>query len=180
MFHFNQRAKFILFFLLILVSGSGWIWVSRPSVVEGHQTIKAEAIVGRPAPLFALTTLTGEHFDLAEQQGTPVLLNFWATWCGPCRAELPALQATAQQYAGQVKIVAVDQAETPAAVRRYAEELGLTFIIPMDTEGSVGNLYNIRGLPTTFFIDENGIIRQVRSGEMDRITLAESIASLLD
>jgi thiol-disulfide isomerase/thioredoxin len=106
------------------------------------------------------------------------VLNFWATWCGPCQRELPALQATATRYEGQVIFAGVDQAEPPETVGPYVERMGLTFHIPLDRDGAVGDRYNVRGLPTTFFIDANGVIRHIWMGEMNSVTLAEGIAKI--
>lgn len=171
--------RWYILFAAILLSGSSWIWISRLPVETASKSAEPSAVIGRLAPNFTLTTLAGETFELAALRGKPVVLNFWATWCGPCRAELPALEATAQQFENEVQIVAVDQAEAPETVQKYVDELALSFTIPLDREGSVGRLYSIRGLPTTFFIDDEGLIRHVWSGEMDRITLAELIAELL-
>jgi peroxiredoxin len=88
---------------------------------------------------------------------------------------LPALQRAAEHYGDSVAVVAVDQGETVETVQRYADELGLTFTIPMDGEGDVGVLYNVKGLPTTFFIDADGVIQSLWMGEMTSVTLAENI-----
>ena len=106
------------------------------------------------------------------------MLNFWATWCGPCKREMPALQGAAQRYHGDVLIVGVDQGEPASTVQEFVDELDLTFDIPLDTDGAVGSRYNVRGLPTTFFIDGDGVIQEIWSGEMNAITLAEKIESI--
>jgi peroxiredoxin len=92
---------------------------------------------------------------------------------------LPALQAAAERYDDRVLIIGVDQGEEAETVQKYVDQLGLTFPIPMDSEFAVSALYNVRGLPTTFFIDPDGVIRQVWLGEMNSITLAEGVAELL-
>ena len=137
-----------------------------------------EPAIGYVAPDFALTTLEGEEFSLREMRGTPVVLNFWATWCGPCRRELPALQAAAERYDGEVLIVGVDQGEAAATVQSFVDELGLTFPIPMDADMDVAQEYNVKGMPTTFFVDADGVIRHIWTGEMNSVTLAEGIAKI--
>ncbi|NJN81193.1 MAG: redoxin domain-containing protein [Caldilineaceae bacterium] len=165
-------------FVILLVLGTGWIWVSRlPAEAQSVQR-NAEPAIGHPAPDFALETLNGENFSLAEHRGTPVVLNFWATWCGPCQRELPSLQAASERYAGQVVIVGVDQSEPAETVQRYVDELALTFAIPMDTDNEVAHRYNVVGMPTTFFIDADGIIRSTWTGEMNSVTLAEGISTI--
>ena len=115
---------------------------------------------------------------LSAQRGTPVVLNFWATWCPPCRAELPELRAASERYAGQVAIVGVNQAETAATVAKSAPELGLTFPIPLDQSGAVSRLYGVRSLPTTFFIDRDGVIRQIQSGPLTEAVLAQLLRTI--
>ena len=170
--------RWILTFFLTLLLGSAWLWWSRVPVDAGETVREPEPAVGHPAPDFALTTLDGEPFTLSDADGMPVVLNFWATWCGPCRNELPALQDAAERYNDRILFVGVDQAEEADVVQSFVDEFGLTFPIPMDSDGAVGQRYNVRGLPTNFFIDSNGLIRNIWSGEMNAITLAEQIEEI--
>jgi peroxiredoxin len=170
--------RWIIIFFLTLILGSVWLWWSRAPVDAVGTVRKPEPAVGHPAPDFALTTLAGEPFMLSDAAGTPVVLNFWATWCAPCRNELPALQDAAERYEGRVLIVGVDQGEAADVVQSFVDEFSLTYPIPMDADGEVGHRYNVRGLPTTFFIDSNGLIRDIWSGEMNAITLAEKIEGI--
>lgn len=166
-------------FFTILVLGGSWIWQNRVPVALSATTRTPQPAIDYPAPAFTLTTLAGDTFDLSAAQGKPVVLNFWATWCGPCQRELPALQAAAERYGDRVLIVGVDQGEEPATVQHYVDQLGLTFSIPLDAEFAVSEQYHVRGLPTTFFIDPQGVIRQMWLGEMNSITLAEGVAEIL-
>jgi len=159
--------------------GLPWLWFNRVSVAVQDDFTVPQPAVNHPAPDFTLTTLDGETFTLSEYQGTPIVLNFWATWCGPCRSEMPALQTTSTRFQDRVAIIGVDQAEGAAEVQRFVEEMGVTFPIPMDSDSTVGSLYAIQGMPTTFFIDRNGIIRHLWIGEMNSVTLAEGIAEIL-
>ena len=98
-------------FILLLVLGSVWIWISRvPLAVQVAKDVP-RPVVGYPAPDFRLKTLDDQTFALSDLRGTPVVLNFWATWCGPCQRELPALQKATQTYVGKVRIIGVDQGE---------------------------------------------------------------------
>ena len=168
-----------LLLFVVLVLGGGWTWWNRVPLEATVDPRTPQPAVGYPAPDFSLTTLEGEPFLLSDQAGTPVVLNFWATWCGPCRRELPALQLAAERWEGEVLIVGVDQAEEAPVVQRYVDELGLTFPIPMDTDSAVAERFNVMGLPTTFFIDGDGVIRTIWTGEMNSITLAEHIAQIV-
>jgi thiol-disulfide isomerase/thioredoxin len=151
-----------------------------PAAFADGQLIAAEGeaypAVGRLAPDFRLPTLDGGSFQLSSMRGKPVVLNFWATWCGPCQNELPALQKAAEHLEGKVVFAGVDQGEDANVVQTYVDKLGLTFTIPMDAGGELGSRYNVKGLPTTFFIDRNGVIQSLWLGEMNSVTLAENIA----
>ena len=171
--------RWTLFLITILVAGSAWIWQSRVPVDYIPASKDPQPAVGHPAPDFTLTTVDGQPFTLSDLNGTPVVLNFWATWCGPCRAEMPELQSAAQRYEPTIRIIGVDQGEDAGTVQSFLDELGVTFSVPMDTEMDIGERYRIIGLPTTFFIDKEGIIRQVWAGEMNGIILAEGISGIL-
>ncbi len=131
--------------------------------------------VGHPAPDFTVTDTSGKTFKLSALRGTPVVLNFWATWCPPCRAEWPELQAGSERLAGQVAIVGLNQGETPDQVRTFAQQLGLTFQIPLDQNMDVSATYGVRSLPTTFFIDRSGVIRDMQIGPLAEATLAQHL-----
>jgi cytochrome c biogenesis protein CcmG/thiol:disulfide interchange protein DsbE len=134
-------------------------------------------VVDAPAPDFSLSGLDGKPTTLAGLRGETVILNFWATWCDPCREELPLLDRLARTYAGSLTVVAVETGEPAAEVRAFTEALGLGWIrVLTDPAGQVGDLYLVRGLPTTFFIDETGMIRRIRIGTLDSAEL-ESILS---
>ncbi len=134
--------------------------------------------MGRVAPDFTLQALDGSTFRLSEQRGKPVVLNFWATWCGPCQNELPAIQKAAEHFGDDVVFAGVDQGEKAEVVQSFADKLGLTFTIPMDADGAIGYNYGVQGLPTTFFIDRNGVVQSLWMGEMNSVTLAENIARI--
>ena len=166
------------FFVILLIAGPFWLWTSRLPVAANPETLTPEPALGRPAPDFTLTTVGGETLQLAAFRGQPVVLNFWATWCGPCQNEMPVLESASQRFAGEVLFVGVDQGEEPAVVAEYIEQIGITFPIPLDTEMAVGDRYNVRGMPITYFVDANGIIRHLWVGEMNAVILAEGIAKI--
>ena len=131
-----------------------------------------------PAPGFALISLNGDSIQLEDYRGKPVLLNFWATWCAPCRLEMPAFQSHFEKYDGEFAIVAVNNAEAPEDVQAFVAELGLTFDILLDPEAEVQHLYLVRGYPTSVLIDADGIVRAQHIGLMTEDQLDEYLQEL--
>ncbi len=153
--------------ILILLAGTAWIWVSRiPSYSGSSQSISAPQ-EGFLAPDFNLTTLAGDNFTLSELRDSPVIINFWASWCPPCRAEMPALQQVFAEYEDLGLIIAAVNATNQDSITEAATFLSenkLTLPIPMDKTGSVSRSYNLHSLPTTIFIDSQGVIRKIIIG----------------
>ena len=171
--------RWTITFFSILLLGSGWLWVSRLPVDASPDVNAPQPAVGHPAPDFTLTRFgTGEKVNLSDLRGKPLILNFWATWCGPCRAEMPALQAAYERYGDDLLVVGVDQGEEGAVVGPFLDEFGITFPILLDGDMAVGREYRIMGLPTTFFIDSQGIIRGVHAGQINSAILAEGIVDM--
>lgn len=110
--------------------------------------------------------MDGETIRLSEMRGKVVALNFWATWCGPCRLEMPDLQDRAELFPDQLVVLGVNFAETAEEVAAFREEVGIDFPLLLDPEGDVQRLYRVLGYPTTFFIDEQGTIRAQHIGLM--------------
>ena len=121
----------------------------------------------KPAPDFVLKDIHGQSINLSQFKGKPVLLNFWATWCGPCREELPSMQRMheASKENGGFHIVAISiDRFNMKKVNKYAEDLNLTFPILVDPDRETRNAYFIRGLPTSYLIDAEGKLRGFVSG----------------
>ena len=112
-----------------------------------------------PAPNFELMNISEEVVSFDEYLGKPILLNFWATWCAPCRIEMPVIQNSFDEYDGELSVIAINNAESKEDVRAFVDEFGLTFDILLDPEAEIQRLYQINGYPTTFIIDSDGVIR---------------------
>ncbi len=111
---------------------------------------------------FALNNLDGESVTLSDLRGKKVMLNFWASWCGPCRIEIPQMIAIHEEYHEDgLEIVAVNLREQPETVEQAVEALGMPFTILLDEQGAVGTAYYVRGIPTSIFINEEGVIEAV-------------------
>lgn len=137
--------------------------------------------IGKPAPDFSLINLAGQPVRLSDFRGKPIMVNFFATWCGPCKDELPRFQATYEQYRDQgFQVILVDLKESPTDVGVFATKLGLTMPIVVDDRGTVaGGQYRLTGLPTTVFVDADGIVRGVQSGPLTAAALKDNVAALL-
>jgi len=125
--------------------------------------------VGDEAPNFMLRDLTGKVMSLSQFRGKVVLLNFWATWCGPCRVEMPAMEQLYQTFPRrEFEILAVSTDSQGAAVTRpFQKQMGFTFPILHDSEYRIGLMYGARTLPVTFMLDRQGIVRQKIFGARD-------------
>jgi peroxiredoxin len=125
--------------------------------------------VGDEAPNFKLRDLAGNVMSLSQLRGKVVLLNFWATWCGPCRVEMPAMEQLYRTFPrGEFEILAVSTDPQGAAVTRpFQKRMGFTFPILHDSEYRVGLTYGARTIPITFMVDRQGIVRQKIFGARD-------------
>jgi peroxiredoxin len=138
--------------------------------------------VGAMAPNFSLQTPDGETFALSDFRGQAVLVNTWATWCGPCRLEMPAMQAVyeARKDEGFV-VLAVNHTDTDTvpAIVDFGEELGLTFPLLVDPGSEIQKAYQVRAYPSSFFVDRDGVIQTVHFGPMTEEQLDGFVDELL-
>jgi thiol-disulfide isomerase/thioredoxin len=136
---------------------------------------------GRRAPALPRERLSGVSTTLpgllAGSGGRPVLVVFWASWCGPCGQEAPALERFSRTTAGRARIVGVDWSDALAGARRFITRHGWTFPNVRDSEGTVGNSYELTGLPSTFVVDSHGRIRGVLRGPQSETTLEHALSS---
>jgi len=130
------------------------------------------------APDFELQSLSGKSVTLSSLRGRPVIVNFWATWCAPCILEMPNLEKFYQRYAGEFEILAVNAGESEEDVRRFVEKIGVTFPILLDPQIETQFLYRVRGLPTTFIVNGDGIIEAVHLGLLSEKQLSGYLAEV--
>jgi cytochrome c biogenesis protein CcmG, thiol:disulfide interchange protein DsbE len=115
--------------------------------------------LGYRAPDFELPDLEGQKVTLSALRGKPILLNFWATWCPPCRQEMPELQEFHRRYGDQIVLVGVNWGEDPKTVKAFLDRLGVSYRNLVDERGTAFVLYRLTGIPESFFIDPEGYIR---------------------
>jgi thiol-disulfide isomerase/thioredoxin len=138
------------------------------------------ADIGQPAPDLRLPLVGGGEQDLAAYRGRPIILNYWATWCEPCRAEMPVFERAQQQYRDQgLVVLGVNYLERDDQILAFEQEVGVTFPSLVDRTGEVTRRWRATGLPTTFLIDRQGIIRDVRVGPFTDDMLKSRLTKLL-
>lgn len=179
----GKKPRFLIASLAVLLLGAGWtLYSTTLPGAEGQQGIAAPQ-QGFPAPHFQLDTLKNEAVALADLEGQVVLLNFWATWCGPCRQEMPAMQRIYDEYQAQgLVVLAVNTTfnDNRQAAAEFAEEYGLTFPILLDEQAQVSEQYRLMATPTTYFIGRDGVIREVvLGGPMAEALLRTRVEDLL-
>ena len=174
----TQRNWYTLTAIVLLLGAAALLWGRVPPGADSGVLPPAPA-VGHPAPDFTLNTLDGEALTLSDLRGQPVILNFWATWCLPCRAEMPELERLHQRLAeAGVVVLGVNQAETAADIASYREEIGISFPTVVDQRMGVSREYLVNSIPTTFFIDREGTIQTLFIGPMTDAVLAENLRTI--
>jgi cytochrome c biogenesis protein CcmG/thiol:disulfide interchange protein DsbE len=134
-----------------------------------------------PAPDFTLTTFDGETITLSDLRGQVVVVNFWASWCGPCRDEAPALQAVWEKYRDRgVLVVGVAYVDNERNSRDFIEEFGLTYPNGADVETRISDRYHIRGVPETFIIDQQGEVAEFIFAAVNEDDLSATLDALLE
>lgn len=137
--------------------------------------------IGDTAPDAAIDPLGGgEDVSLSDYRGEWVLLNFWASWCDPCRDEAPAIEEFANRNRGKVVVVGMDSKENSVDAQQFADEYGLSYQLLHDGEGEMMDSYNVKGLPESFLIDPDGEIALIYRGPVDEEILRQSFEPLIE
>lgn len=133
--------------------------------------------IGAKAPDFQLKTVTGKSVQLSDFKGKKVMLNFWATWCPPCKAEMPEMEQFYKQANKDVVILGVN-IDPQNDVKGFVHNYGITFPILLDSENKVNGIYQILSIPTTYFINRNGVIQNKYTGSMQINMMKQFISQL--
>lgn len=134
--------------------------------------------IGYPAPEISLETLDGSTASLQDFRGHPLVLNFWATWCGPCKEEMPLIADFEERYAPDLVVLGLNYGERKETVQAFVEKNGIPFRILLDPAQSTGADYMVRGFPTTYFIDKDGILRSMHIGQLSEDLLTEYMKTI--
>jgi thiol-disulfide isomerase/thioredoxin len=156
---------------------------TQEKLMDGNQTPtpKAESENSQkaaPAPAFTLTSLAGDPVTLSDHRGQAVMINFWTTWCPPCLAELPLIESFAKNYAEELVVLAVNAGEERARVVDFVNEYGYDLLFLLDSSNSLGEKYQVRGLPTSVFIDQQGLIQAIHIGLLNEDLLSDYLSQV--
>lgn len=168
-----KKQWFVLSAILVLAV----LAIYQSAAVNKEEVAK----VGFKAPQFNLQGLNGQPYSLDQLGGKPVVINFWASWCGPCRVEAPELVKLYKKYGKQVEIYAVNltASDSIEGAKAFANEFGFTFPVLLDDQGEVAKAYRITPIPTTFFVNGDGIIADKVTGLIDPQTLEAKFKQLI-
>jgi len=169
------KSSFFFLFLVVLIAGCGdsgdnKAAALRPTVVNA---------IGDKAVDFTLKTFDGGEFSLSTHAGSPVLINFWASWCGPCRFEGPLMEKLYKRFKGRVVFVGVAIQDSEKGSRKYLQQNGWTFPAGPDVGDRLGVAYNVQGIPKTVIIKRDGTVGYIQSGVMPEEYLAAKIEGIL-
>ncbi len=160
-------------------SGQDGVALGRITGVSTDSTQSPQ--VGELAPDFYFETPEGESSSISQLSGTPVLVNFWATWCMPCVHEMPYIQQVYEDWPEEeLVLLAINIQEGSSQVSQFLQGEGFSFPVLLDSDGKVAQRYNVHGIPTTFFIDKYGFIQNVNVGSFQSHTDIEAILDQLD
>ena len=180
----RARLEWLTVITLVFLVGAGWIYLSREVGGDNEpMPLTTAPYIGNLAPDFTLQThdgLTVTLRDYTADGGMPVVLNFWATWCPPCRVEMPYFENASALYDGRAAILGLNQAESTAIIGDFARAHGLSYPLLADEYMTVNHLYGVLNLPTTICIHKNGVVRERLIGTISQACLEDRINALLD
>ena len=171
-----------LFVGIMIIIESPSFYSTSTNAPTTHNTPTAIVDVGSKAPLFSQTNvISGSIIDISKHQGTPIVINFWATWCEPCKEELPHLEEVHSRYTpNNLLVIGVNNGEDVNTVKAFANEYKITFPIIIDANLTIQHNYKIRGYPSTIFVDKNGYITKMHVGMMSAQEILTAVSNMID
>jgi len=165
----------------VCVCAAVWLAVCPLVAAKGVKTspgnAKSLGLVGRPAPQFTVQDMDEKTFDLSSTSGHVVLLSFWASWCRPCRAEMPILVRLQKELVPEMVDVVLVAEDNSVSAQKFLQKMHLEARSLVDEKGSLGKLYGVRSIPRAFLIDRDGMIRRVLLGGSSEQELRKAIAA---
>jgi thiol-disulfide isomerase/thioredoxin len=175
-----RRGSVVL--VLVVLAAAALVLAGRlagPPPTTAGVVVEGKAVVGRPAPRVELPGLRGGRVRLADLRGRPVVLNFWASWCPPCLAEMPEFQRVHRRLGDRVAFLGVNQRDQAQAAERLARSSGVTYPLALDAAGRAFDAFGGLGMPTTVLIGADGTVADIVSGQLDETLLRERIRCVL-
>ncbi len=170
-------GAFLLGGLLVGISIGSFLFRNNSGSAETKGWLLPPS-VGSAAPDFKLTRLEGADLSLGSFKGKPVMINFWATWCPPCKEEMPLLERYSKKYAEKLVLLGINSEENADVVKPFISTMGISFPILLDLNGTVTNRYFVQDFPYTFFIDENGVLRAQHIGLLTEEQLVKYLGTI--
>ena len=181
----NKRKRRIVIFCIVSLLNVGLLALILTQLLTPATHSVTDPLVGHPAPNFALVLLHSESgksaLSLSNLKGRPIVLNFWASWCQPCKEELPLLENAWKQMQAQKKnivFLGIDFQESNSDASSFLLQHGITYLAGLDTDGSIANKYGVSSLPQTIFIDRNGTVRSREPQELTTQDLSRNLQSI--
>lgn len=179
----TDKSRWTALLITVIALGAVWIYLSRDLTANAGASAPPNPQVGFSAPDFTLDSINGDAIKLSDLRGKVVVINLWASWCPPCRAEMPAIDAVyRQQRADGLVVLAVNTLfqDDEASARKFIQDLSLSFPIVFDRDGVMSRKYRLQAMPTTFFVGRDGVIRDiVFGGPMSEALVNSKIEKLL-
>jgi cytochrome c biogenesis protein CcmG/thiol:disulfide interchange protein DsbE len=167
---------------LIAVGVGSLFWMGQQSATSAPQPSNSlvQASRGTAAPQFLIFYPDGQEISLSDYEGQVILINWWATWCPPCKAEMPAINAFYKSHqADGFVVLAVNSQEGASTAKDFIQSNGFTFPVLLDSKGQIMDRYHVRALPTSFIIDRHGVIQHIQTGEISPKQLEAIVEPLL-
>ena len=176
----KKRRKFIQIVVLALFVALCLYTVWTTVLDQPSELFDSYELMDKQAPELTLQGLDGKQYKLSDFRGQPVMLNFWASWCEPCRAEMPLLNKQYEAAKGKgLVVLGINLSENAQTVKGFVKEYKLTFPILLDNDSTVADRYGIDPIPSTFFVDKEGIVQDIHIGELDKETLDKYIKEIM-
>lgn len=171
----NKTKRLWMRVAILCVLLGALIFAVYSSFAKDNKEIK----IGTQAPNFSLEQLNTKPLKLSDLKGKGVVLNFWGSWCEPCKAEFPELEKQYQRFQSEgIEVVGVNISETPLAIQQFVDQYHVSFPILMDRQSEITRLYQIGPIPTTFFIDKDGIVKEQVIGQMNESIIMDKVKKI--
>ena len=167
----KKPGRLLIVGLVVGVTVGYVITFGNKSSMRDIPRLDGPPTVGKEISNFSLVDLDGKKISLVDFSGKPIIINFWATWCPPCKNEIPLLQEFSKVYQESAAMIGINVMESNTVVKEFVKMNEITFPILLDSDGRIQETYRIIGLPTTYFVDENKILRAQHIGALDEILI---------